>query len=372
MPRTIVYYIDSKSFGGAEQVLFTILKKLDRNTWHPVLAYHRSPGISSFIENAEAIGVHTITVPEIRSYYDFNNIFQFGKVLRSIRPAIFHANLNWPLSCSYGIFAAYFARVKIIIATQHLYSEIGWRRGRIEQKLISYPVNKYIAVSYDVARQLREIIVPENKIEVVHNGIILEDYNSRAYNVSGDDVYSSIRKNGETYPIVITVARLDKQKGHTYLLKAAADVPGTIFVFVGDGPEKANLENQARELSLADRVIFLGKRYDIPELLNGCDIFVLPSLYEGLPLSIMEAMAAGKPVVASDIGGVNELIRDGETGYLVPAGDTQALARSINTLVSDPALAGKIALAGKTLVEKEFSADSMVAGVTDIYTRQLL
>ncbi|HKQ33642.1 MAG TPA: glycosyltransferase, partial [Thermodesulfobacteriota bacterium] len=137
------------------------------------------------------------------------------------------------------------------------------------------------------------------------------------------------------------------------------------------GPERTGLEKEAEELRLSNRVIFLGQRNDVRELLLGCDLFVLPSLFEGLPLSVMEAMAAGKPVIASDIGGVNELIRDGETGYLVPPGDTHALARSINTLISDPALARRMALAGKTLVEKEFSADSMVAGVTDIYKRYL-
>jgi glycosyltransferase involved in cell wall biosynthesis len=218
---------------------------------------------------------------------------------------------------------------------------------------------------------MREVIAPVDKIEVVHNGIIIENYASRDNGTSTGETFASIKRSRENSPVVLTVARLDKQKGHTYLLKAAADVPGALFIFAGDGPEKTNLENQARELGLADRVVFLGKRNDIPELLNGCDIFVLPSLYEGLPLSIMEAMAAGKPVVASDIGGVNELVRDGETGYLVPPGDTQALAHGINTLVSDPALARKMALAGKTLAEKEFSADSMVAGVTNIYKEQL-
>lgn len=371
MPNTVVYYIDSNNFGGAEQVLLTVLKKLDRNSWHPILAYHPSSGISSFIESVEELDVDTIAMPEIRSYKEINHILQFAGKLRTIRPAIFHANLSWPLSCTYGIIAAYLAGVKIILATQHLYSDMSSRRSQIEQKLISYFVDNYIAVSFDVARQLKEIISSENKVKVVHNGIMLGNYSHGANNTPDRDVYSSVKMNRNNFPIVLTVARLEKQKGHTYLLKAASDIPGTLFVFVGDGPERANLENETRELSLTDRVIFLGNRNDIPALLRGCDLFVLPSLFEGLPLSIMEAMAAGKPVIASDIGGVDELVTNGKTGYLAPPGDPTALAAAIKKIVSNPQLSQKIASAGKTLVFSEFSADQMLKGITEIYNDNL-
>jgi glycosyltransferase involved in cell wall biosynthesis len=218
---------------------------------------------------------------------------------------------------------------------------------------------------------MREIIALPNKVEVVHNGIIIKDYGSSGRDASAGDPYYSIKRGRENSPVVLTVARLDEQKGHANLLKAAAEIPGALFVFAGDGPERAGLEKQVEELRLSDRVIFLGQRNDVRELLRGCDLFVLPSLFEGLPLSVMEAMAAGKPVIASDIGGVNELVRNGETGYLVPPGDTHALARGINSLIADPALSRKMAIAGKALVEKEFSSESMVAGVTDIYKRRL-
>lgn len=371
MSHTVVYYTDATDLGGAEQVLFTLLKGLDKNVWNPILVYHPSPGISQFITRLEKQKIKTMSTPEIRSYRDIDHIMLLSSKLRAISPAIFHANLNWPLSCSYGIIAAYLARAKIIIATQHLYSEVKWRRGRIEQRMISYLVDSYIAVSYDVARQLREIITSENKVEVVHNGIILENYSNRLRNTPGNDVYGPIRQNRENYPIVLTVARLDKQKGHTYLLKAAAEIPETLFVFVGDGPERANLENEAQDLRIDDRVIFLGMRYDIPELLYGCDLFVLPSLYEGLPLSIMEAMAAEKPVIAPDIGGVNELIINGETGLLVPPANPSALASSIRFVISSPDSACKMTGAGKIRIAQEFSAGKMLAKITDIYHSQI-
>ncbi|MFI5323867.1 MAG: glycosyltransferase [Thermodesulfobacteriota bacterium] len=371
MSYTVVYYTNSDNFGGAEQVLLTVLSKLDRNSWRPILAYHRGQGISSFIAAVESLDVDTISMPEIQGFTDIKNILKFAKQLRTIRPTIFHANLNWPLSCTYGIIAAYLAGVKTIIATQHLYSYMNSQRIQLEQKIISYFVDNFIAVSIDVARRLRDVINTPDKIQVVHNGIILENYSSIRDNIHANDIYGPLKENRREFPIVLTIARLDKQKGHKFLLKAARDVPSTLFVFVGDGPERENLENEALELGLNDRVIFLGRRNDISALLDGCDLFVLPSLFEGLPLSIMEAMAAGKPVIASDIGGIDELIINGNTGYLTPPGDPQALATAINMLLSTPRLSQKIAAAGQALVFKEFSADQMLKGITDIYNDNL-
>lgn len=370
MPIKIAYYIDSDYFGGAEKVLYTLFKGLDRDKWHPILIYHPCTGVDPFIKTVEELQIQTVPTPLIKSSNDLYGMYLLISKLRSIRTTIFHANVNWPLSCKYGLVAAFLARVGVILATQHLFPGLGWRRGRLEQRLISRLVDTYIAVSDDVARQMREIITPASKVEVVHNGIIIKDYDGYD-NSATPQAYATIKRGREDSPIVLTVARLDEQKGHTYLLKAATEVPGALLVFAGDGPERASLENEARELCLSDRVIFLGQRNDVRELLQGCDMFVLPSLYEGLPLSIMEAMASGKPVIASNIGGVKELIRDGETGCLVTPGDPHALARAINTLVSKPALSRKLAMAGKGLVEKEFSAESMVAAVTGIYNRRL-
>src|SRR5262249_44896941 len=139
-------------------------------------------------------------------------------------------------------------------------------------------------------------------------------------------------------PIVLTAARLAEQKGLCYLLKAAALLPQAMFVLAGEGPERAVLEAQAAELGLNKRVLFLGHRHDVPDLLACCDLFVLPSLFEGLPLSILEAMAAKKPVIASAVGGNNEVIVHGETGLLVRPADPAALASAIQAILSDPDL----------------------------------
>jgi glycosyltransferase involved in cell wall biosynthesis len=176
---------------------------------------------------------------------------------------------------------------------------------------------------------------------------------------------------GTDRPIVLCVARLDAQKGHTYLLAAIRNVPNAIFVLVGDGSERASLEAQAAHLCVRDRVIFLGHRDDVAELLATCDLLVLPSLYEGLPLSVLEAMAAGKPVVATSVGGTPEAVLDGETGFLVPSRDPTALVRAIQRLLTDACLRRKMGMAGRRRVQRNFSPTQMVAGVTQIYEKLL-
>ncbi|RIK39976.1 MAG: glycosyltransferase family 1 protein, partial [Chloroflexi bacterium] len=167
-------------------------------------------------------------------------------------------------------------------------------------------VGRYLAVSQAVAQRLQESFwIPERRIQVIPNAIPVE-----TFGCSVDSAPPAVRPGAKPQPVILTVARLDQQKGHPYLLEAATQVPEASFVLAGDGPARAQLEEQSRALGLEHRVRFLGYRQDIPALLAGCDLFVLPSLYEGLPLAVLEAMAAGKPVIASAIPGTCEAVVD--------------------------------------------------------------
>ena len=170
---------------------------------------------------------------------------------------------------------------------------------------------------------------------------------------------------------MFTPARLHSQKGHIFLLEAAVHVPDALFVFAGDGEERSRLEDRARQLHIADRVRFLGSRQDVPALLACCDVFVLPSLYEGLPLSVLEAMAAGRPVVATSISGTDEAVVDGVTGLLVPPSDAGALAAALNRVLSDRDLAARLANAGRTAVNEKFSSEIMVRNTAQLYEELL-
>jgi len=366
MPHKILYYTDCDTVGGAEQYLLTVFEKIDRNKWQIVLAYHPSDEISSFVNKVRELNIETVSIPPVRGYSDLYNIWKFIKILRSIRPSIFHANLNWPLSCTYGIIAAFLARVKIIVATQHLYSDTGSRLSNLIQRIVSRLVNRYVSVSSHIAKSMKEHISPDIKVDVIHNGIMLQKYSGVNSTNGGLDVFSGL-KTKQNFLIILTVARLNKQKGHKYLLEAAGMVDYANFVFAGDGPERDNLEAYARKLQIDDRIKFLGHREDTPTLINGCDLFVLPSLFEGLPLTIIEAMAAGKPVIASDIPGIDEEVIQDETGLLVPKENPEALGAAINSLLSNPEYAQRLGSAGRIRANEEFSADKMVKRISDIY-----
>jgi glycosyltransferase involved in cell wall biosynthesis len=166
---------------------------------------------------------------------------------------------------------------------------------------------------------------------------------------------------------VLTVGRLDPQKGHRHLLVAATEVPDAVFVLAGEGTERQALEELADRLNVADRVRFLGDRSDVADLLAACDVFVLPSLYEGLPISLLEAMAAERPAIATAIGGVDEVVRDGDSGLLVPPAQPGELAAALRRLLADEQLRARLAAAGHSLVTSEFSAPDMVRRVVELY-----
>ena len=350
-------------------MLFNLLSGLDRDLWEPVLVFHPHPGIIPFIERIKGLDINTQPVSFIKGLGDLSGMKNLIENLKELRPAVFHAQLVSNLRCTCGIICAKLAGIRAILATQHSYQEIRARRIYrlytliFYQKLISIFVDYYIAVSYKLAERLKKNVISENKVKVVQNSVNVEDFR---HNDDGDLLKSELKNIGDK-GVVLTVARIDKLKGHKYLIEAAPLVPDTIFLLAGDGPERAAMEKKARDLKVADRVVFLGQRNNIPELLNACDFFVLPSLLEGLPLSVLEAMSASKPVIATDIDGINEIIIDGENGLLVPPGDSKALAEKIKLLLSDKSLAKRLAVSGKETIMKNFTSEKMVKGVTDIY-----
>lgn len=366
MKYKIVHYIDSSNFGGAEEMLFTILNGLDREKWEPVLLYHPHPGIAQLIDKVGKLNVEVVPLTEIKNWRDLAGMVRFIKELQRIRPSVFHAHLSWNLRCSHGIACAFFARVPVTVATQYALEEFRSRKYFILQKLISIFVDSYIAVSEGLADSLRKAIISANKIIVIHNGINIEKFSRSTTNPN-----HNLPEAGDCKPVILTIGRLVKIKGHKYLLKAATMVPDAVFVLVGEGPEKSSLEKLATDIGVIDRVVFLGQREDIPELLSSCDVFVLPSLLDALPLSVMEAMAAGKPVITTNIKGIDEIVINGKTGILVPPEDPEALADAIQTCLSDPGLAQNLAQAGKIRVRQTFSAEKMIHGISGTYEELL-
>lgn len=365
MIRNVVHFIDSAQFGGTEQAVLHILAGLNRRHWQPVLFHHPEAGLTPLFERAKSLNVRLRPIPRVQHRHSLVTwLPRLIKELRAEQPAVFHAHLCSPLACKDGLFAAVLARIPAVIATAQLFGELPLSYFAYgQQRFLAAGVDRYIAVSHEVARRLHQVFnIPVRKINVVHNAIPLPTIDAPA-----NTALRRTLRRGTDRAIVLITARLDKQKGHHYLLRAASLIPEAVFVLVGDGPERASLEAQARALDLSDRVTFLGYRDDVCDLLTTCDLFVLPSLFEGLPLSVLEAMAAGKPVVATAIGGTDEAIAQGHTGLLVPPGDPVALAAAIRTVLSNPKLARRLAAAAKARVHEHFSADAMIQKVTNIY-----
>jgi glycosyltransferase involved in cell wall biosynthesis len=367
--RTVVHFTDSNGFGGAEQVMLELLERLDRARWRPVLLHHAEPGLARLVAGARELGVELRVVPRVsRRGHLGTDLPEFVRVLRAERPAVFHAHLPAPLTGKYGLLAAALSGVAAVVATAHLLDDTRpeWRT-RLNHRLAAACVSRYLAVSEGVARRLRiHFRVPERKIQVVRNGVDAERFRRAA----DPGLRASLAGDGER-PIVLTIARLDSQKGHVHLLAAAAEVPDAVFLLAGEGGERPRLEAQARALGIAGRVRFLGHRDDVPELLAACDLLVLPSLYEGLPLSVLEAMAAGRPVVATAVGGTDEAVLHGETGLLVPAAAPAALAEAIRHLLGDPGRAARMGQAGRARASREFSMARMIREVAGVYDELL-
>jgi len=367
--RSIFFYTDSRLLGGAEQAMFMLIGALDRNAWRPTLLLDAAPGVEPLAERAAELEVPVRPIPPMPlGLAGARRAPRLARLLRRERPAVFHAHLSWPLAAKYGLAAAVAARVPAVVATVQLVPAMDLDRSSFLQlRAISTGVGRYIAVSRDVADQLAERFHwPRAKIEVVYNAV-----EPQRFQGSGSEALREELTGGRERPLVLTSARLHEQKGHAVLLRAATEVPGAVFAFAGDGPERAALEGLAAELGIADRVLFLGERGDVAELLAACDVFALPSLYEGSSLALLEAMAAGRPVVSSAIGGTDELIEDGVSGLLVPPADAGALAAALRRLLSDESLRTALARQARERVERDFTRDAMARRVTGIYEQIL-
>lgn len=341
--------------------------KLDRARWRVTLLLDDDPGADPVAALAAEAGLPVERLaPTPQGLGGAWRARHLLRLLRARRPALFHAHLSWPVAAKWSLAAAVAARVPAV-ATVQLIPRFELDRSTFWQlRLLARGVGRYVAVSRAVADELVERFRwPEEKVSVVYNAVELERF--------GAPPSPGLRAElgAEGRPLLLTLARLEAQKGLRVLLRAAAKSGDAAFAIAGEGPQRAELEALAAELGIADRVRFLGHRTDVPALLASCDVFVLPSLYEGSSLAVLEAMAARRPVLSSAIGGTDELIDDGVDGLLVPPGDAEALAAAMRRLLDDPELRGQLAAQARAKVEERFSPTAMANGVEATYEELL-
>ncbi len=292
------------------------------------------------------------------------------RVIRDRQVAVLHTHEFFMNTV--GVFASWLTRVPVV-ATVHGKNYYPDRfRRRAAYRLVGKLAGQVVAVSEDVRRFLAERIgIPVARIRVVPNGVPVDEEPSQ-------EQVSALRTSldlDQQSTVVGTVGSLYPVKGHAHLIDAATLVlrrfPRAVFLIAGRGGLQEELQAQTRQLGIAHHFRFPGYRDDVRQLLALFDVFVLPSLSEGMPLALLEAMAAGVPCVATTVGGVNEIVEDAKTGMLVPPADAQALAESVVTLLQDRALAFAMGENARKTVASRFSLTGMVKAYQEIYTTLL-
>jgi glycosyltransferase involved in cell wall biosynthesis len=282
-------------------------------------------------------------------------IMRLAWLFRCWQIDVVHTHDDRPLI--HGALAGRLACVKSVIHTRHGQSPRLTRRQTFLVNLASRLLDQFVCVSEDGARRTIQHGVAAHRVRAIWNGIDLDRF-----------AYAGPSPGGP----IVTVARLSPEKGIENLVRAAAvlvrRIPTLRFEIAGDGPCLAGLKQLAHELGVAEKVRFLGQIEDVAGLLGRASLFVLPSLSEGVSLTLLEAMARGLPVVATRVGGNVEVVVDGCTGHVVSAHDPQALAIALERLWTNPAPARNMGMAGRQRVEKHFDIRRAIAAYEALYT----
>jgi glycosyltransferase involved in cell wall biosynthesis len=351
-------------YGGLQQVIVNICKSIDREKFDASVLCLRNLG--AYVPEVESLGVKVHFIPQKESGVDYFSFLKVAEVFRREKVDIIHTHNTQPLVD--GTLGALLSGVKTIVHTDHARDFPDKKRYMFAEWCMSHFVYKMVGVSdHTVANLRRYEHIPLRKLITIPNGI-----DGRKYQVEVD----KHRKKEElgihfTGPIIGLGVRIAEQKGITYLLQAMPIIlkrfPDLSLVIAGDGHLVDALKQEARDLNINEHVFFIGPRLDMPELLKLFDLYVLPSLWEGLPMVLLEAMAAGCPIVATDVGGNAQAITDGYNGTLVEARNPQKFADAVTTLLSRKDIRETYIHNALRVFTDRFSADIMTRKYEQIY-----
>jgi glycosyltransferase involved in cell wall biosynthesis len=371
-PIPVAYVMPRLSLAGTERHILEVLTHLDRRVFTPMLCCLRAEG-DYLLNRVRELGVPVVDShvgPSLRGPELPRAVVRLSRELRQwgasvVHSYLFHGNLL-------GTLAARLAGVPVALASKRSLDTYPKRQDRWACHVVNHLADCVTANAEAVRRHVHTAEGCRlDKIVVIPNGVDLTRFRGTHSPTPGPP--AEFPRSG---PILGSVARLAPKKGQATLIEAAALVlrrrPDATFVLVGGGPQRAELRAHADRLGLDGRLRFLGPVEDPVPLLSRMDIFVLPSHMEGMSNALLEAMAAGRPVVATDVGGNAEVVRDGVTGLLVPPRDAGRLAEALLALLDDPARAGAMGAAGRVRVEAHFSAGVMVRHLEDLYRKLLV
>ncbi len=354
----ILLLITRAELGGGQTHVVDLLRGL-RDEFEVELATGETGYLT---EAAEELGIPAHVIPDLvqpmRPLQDLRAFWQCYRLIRKVRPDVVHTHTS--KAGVIGRLAARLAGVPAIF-TAHTWcfaegTSWKWKAVGIPAERIAARCAEQIITVSEANRELamHHRIAAPDKFVTVHNGIA--------------DSPRQANPGEKSLPRIVMVARFSEQKAQGLLIDAVAQIRAPFrLLLVGDGPLRAAVERQVAKLNLGDRVSFLGQRMDIAEILASSHIFALFTRWEGFPISILEAMRAGLPVVASDVNGVREAVAEGATGFLAPAGDIAIFRRRLEQLLEDNSLREKFGIAGRQRFEKEFTVEAMLLRTAGIY-----
>jgi len=367
----LVMMIRQMIVGGAERQLINLVAGLDRERYDIRLCLFKDTCAQRDV--FRKLGI-PITVIEKRVKFDFGHLFRLVAWLRRTRPDIVH---TWITEANtVGTLAAKLAGVPVRVGCVLLVNF--WKtRPRLAFDHFAMGASHRLVTN---SRQINEFLagrmrIPPSLMQVIYNGVETGDFR-----LEGDHrrrVRRAIRAEygiGAQETLFIMVAGLRRMKNHLDFLRTVARLPrdaGYRFLFLGEGELRAAIDAEVSALGLGETVIMAGMRTDVGALLAASDVFVLPSIVEGLPNAILEAMAAGLPVIATDVGGNAEAVEHGEQGLIVPFGDRPAMVDALIKLGSDPAERARMGRQGLPRVEKAFTIRRMLSQFEDLYKELL-
>jgi glycosyltransferase involved in cell wall biosynthesis len=368
MPK-VAHFIDSHDPGGAETVIVEICRRVEAYGYMPEVYHFGNPWLE---EKCREYDIPALFVPGHRWFTSASTlplfILNFVRFLRKQRVDILHSHLFGAVTGA--SFAAYLARIPHMGTVHDIYT-IEEKKERIRYiRVASFLGTRLVTVSHQMKQYLSSLGKFRNgALQTIVNGVDLDKF--------------SLSVNRNAYPeldlnpgdiVLVCVGRLEEIKGHDILLTALAKIESknqVKLLIVGDGPRRNEIERQIDKENLQNNVRLLGHREDVPALLNLSDCFVLSSRSEGLSCSIIEAMAAGLSIVASDVGGNSELVANGVNGYLVPPDNPEVLSMRLQSVINDAARRRKFGQMSLKRVRDYYSIDIMINKYVDNYDEMI-
>ena len=375
----LLWLIDSLNVGGAESLAISFAQHVNRDEIDLFVCAIATVNGNPLEAEIRAAGVPTLNLGA-RNLRDVGAFLRLMRFIRENEIDVVHAHLTYAsiwgslLSRLTGVPLIASLHVRVASTREQEKSESHRKRVDLRDRLMRFVLSRWASSVVMVSAALRDDYLEgggldPSKLRVVHNGIEVDRFDrdrtetrarlAREFDLPGDT------------PLLVTVSVLRPGKGVEVLLAAMEQIRGANLMIVGDGSMREEWQRLARERGIADRVRWAGFRRDVPELLAGCDVMVHPSLDDAFPTVLLEASAASLPIVASNLGGIPEIVIPGETGALVPKGDADALARAVNAMLGDRASMERMRVAARKRARELFSTEAWIERLKAVYAEAM-